>query len=92
MRADIVPGAVFPDYELPDHTSTPRKLSELQGEDPLIPGRVSRDPPRLDLSKPGLREKWDAGDLAPSTGGARNEGRSRPRFDGSWSRCGPTHQ
>jgi hypothetical protein len=27
---------VFPDYELPDHTSTPRKLSELQGDDPLI--------------------------------------------------------
>src|ERR1700755_3014928 len=36
MRADIVPGAVFPDYELPDHTETPRKLSELQGDDPLI--------------------------------------------------------
>jgi peroxiredoxin len=36
MRADIVPGATFPDYELPDHTKTPRKLSELQGEDPLI--------------------------------------------------------
>ena len=24
MRPDIVPGAVFPDYELPDHTETPR--------------------------------------------------------------------
>jgi peroxiredoxin len=36
MRADMVPGAIFPDYELPDHTSTLRKLSELQGEDPLI--------------------------------------------------------
>jgi hypothetical protein len=36
MRPDIVPGGVFPDYELPDHTSTPRKLSELQGDDPLI--------------------------------------------------------
>jgi hypothetical protein len=24
MRSDIVPGAIFPDYELPDHTSTPR--------------------------------------------------------------------
>jgi len=36
MRPDIKPGAVFPDYELPDHTNTPRKLSELQGEDPLI--------------------------------------------------------
>ena len=36
MRADIVPGGTFPDYELPDHTSTPRRLSELQGDDPLI--------------------------------------------------------
>jgi hypothetical protein len=36
MRSDIVPGGVFPDYELPDHTSTPRSLSELQGDDPLI--------------------------------------------------------
>ncbi len=36
MRSDILPGAVFPDYDLPDHTSTSRKLSELQGNDPLI--------------------------------------------------------
>jgi peroxiredoxin len=36
MRPDIAPGATFPDYQLPDHTDTPRKLSELQGEDPLI--------------------------------------------------------
>src|ERR671922_1839706 len=36
MRSDIVRGAQFPDYELPDHTDTPRKLSELQGDDPLI--------------------------------------------------------
>jgi peroxiredoxin len=36
MRSDIVPGGKFPDYELPDHEKTPRKLSELQGEDPLI--------------------------------------------------------
>src|SRR5947209_6855859 len=36
MRSDIVPGAVFPDYELPDHTTKRRKLSELQGQDPMI--------------------------------------------------------
>ena len=36
MRSDIVPGAVFPDYQLPDHTSTLRKLSEIQGADPMI--------------------------------------------------------
>src|ERR1700736_3030986 len=36
MRADIVAGAVFPDYELSDHTGKHRKLSELQGPDPMI--------------------------------------------------------
>jgi peroxiredoxin len=36
MRSDIVPGGVFPDYELPDHTGQPRRLSALQGTDPLI--------------------------------------------------------
>jgi peroxiredoxin len=36
MRADIVPGGTFPDYELPDHTDVRRKLSELQGDDPLV--------------------------------------------------------
>ena len=36
MRPDIRPGGIFPDYSLPDHTGTVRKLSELQGRDPLI--------------------------------------------------------
>ena len=36
MRSDIIPGASFPDYSLPDHTGTVRTLSELQGRDPLI--------------------------------------------------------
>ncbi|GIF76044.1 redoxin domain-containing protein [Asanoa siamensis] len=36
MRADIIPGGTFPDYALPDHTGTVRKLSELQGDDPMI--------------------------------------------------------
>ena len=36
MRPDIAPGGTFPDYELPDHESVPRRLSELQGDDPLI--------------------------------------------------------
>jgi peroxiredoxin len=36
MRSDIAPGGVFPDYELPDSEETPRKLSEMQGEDPLV--------------------------------------------------------
>lgn len=37
MRSDIQPGNAFPDYELPDHTKTPRRLSALQGKsDPMI--------------------------------------------------------
>jgi peroxiredoxin len=36
MRSDIVPGGRFPDYELPDHTETARKLSEIQRDDPMI--------------------------------------------------------
>jgi hypothetical protein len=29
MRSDIVPGATFPDYELPDHENNPRTLSGI---------------------------------------------------------------
>jgi peroxiredoxin len=36
MRSDIVPGARFPDYELPDQEEVPRRLSEIQGDDPMI--------------------------------------------------------
>ncbi len=36
MRADIVEGVTFPDYELPDHTGVKRKLTFLQGGDPMV--------------------------------------------------------
>jgi peroxiredoxin len=36
MRSDIVVGATFRDYELPDQTGTRRKLSELQAQDPMV--------------------------------------------------------
>jgi peroxiredoxin len=36
MRSDIVPGGAFPNYELSDHAGRRRKLSELQGQHPLI--------------------------------------------------------
>jgi hypothetical protein len=36
MRPDIKPGATYPDYELPDHTRTQRRLSEIQGDEPMI--------------------------------------------------------
>jgi peroxiredoxin len=36
MRPDIIPGAIFPDYEVADHTAKRRKLSELQGQDSMV--------------------------------------------------------
>jgi peroxiredoxin len=36
MREDIRPGATFPDYELTDHRGDRRRLSELQGPDPMV--------------------------------------------------------
>src|SRR6476661_7071473 len=36
MRSDMVPGAIFADYELSDHTAKRRKLSELQEQHPMV--------------------------------------------------------
>lgn len=36
MRRDLVPGARFPDYQLPDQDGRERRLSEIQGDDPMI--------------------------------------------------------
>jgi hypothetical protein len=35
LHSEFAPGAL-PDYELPDHTQTIARLSELQGDDPRI--------------------------------------------------------
>lgn len=41
MRSDIVPGGVFPDYALPDHTGTVRSLySRFHGWDRRAPESV----------------------------------------------------
>jgi peroxiredoxin len=36
MRSNIREGATFPDYELPDHEGELRRLSELQGANPMV--------------------------------------------------------
>ena len=36
MNKDIVPGAKFPDYVLPDHTKAKRRLSDLQGDQLMV--------------------------------------------------------
>jgi hypothetical protein len=148
VRSDIRPGAVFPDYALPDHTGTVRTLRELQGSDPLVltlarghycpkehqqhleiaaaqytdpendpmiphtlvlePGLVvhtiyngywfwgrpsvvdlwhdlrsvtRRVRPDWDLSTPGLRERWDAGDLSDFHGWDTRARAGRPADD-----------
>lgn len=44
MRPGIVPGGLFPDYELRDQTGTKRTLSELRGADPMVLVPQSDDP------------------------------------------------
>jgi hypothetical protein len=64
MRSDIVPGGIFPDYELPDHTGKLRKLSELQGDDPLILTLArghycpKEHQPHLNLPRSTRRSQW----------------------------------
>jgi peroxiredoxin len=36
MSNNLVPGATLPDFELPDDSGTMRRLSELQGDDPMV--------------------------------------------------------
>ena len=36
MKNDFVPGATFPDFELPDHTGTLQRLSALQGDEAMV--------------------------------------------------------
>ena len=57
MRADIIPGSIFPDYELTDHTAKRRKLSELQGRHLIV----------LVLSRSGFCPRALAGGRACST-------------------------
>jgi peroxiredoxin len=67
MQARYSPGHTFPDYVLPDHTRTPRRLSELQGDDPmllvLIRGfRCPQDRAQLkELTR--FQAQWRAGSL-----------------------------
>lgn len=36
MSKGLTPGATLPDFELPDHTGTEHRLSQLQGDDPMV--------------------------------------------------------
>ena len=122
MRSDVVPGAVFLDYELPDHThaAPAERAAERGPDDPhararaLLPGgamiphtlvlklglvihrtsngywfwgrpsvydlwrdlrEVTRKiRPDWDLAKPGLRQRWDAGDDSPFHGWNKTAG------------------
>jgi len=72
MRPDIIPGAIFPDYELSDHDAKRRKLSELQGSDPMIVvlSRGGYCPKERRQAEDFLsfivNSKWAIADLSPS--------------------------
>ena len=73
MRADIVTGAVFPDYELTDHAGKRRRLSELQGPDPMTDNMLTTNEYRTGvgahwpfLSDPGRKVQKDL-DIAEYT-------------------------
>jgi peroxiredoxin len=36
MPSTLAPGSTIPDFELPDHTGSPTRLSEIQGDDPMV--------------------------------------------------------
>ena len=57
MRSDIQPGSTFPDYELPDHENVTRKLSELQGDDPLILAAPRSGAQRRAVRSPQMRSR-----------------------------------
>lgn len=88
MCSDIVPGAVFPDYELPDHTGTLCRFGELQGDDPLILTRAGqadshRPQPgtprscRTRASGAARRAVWRS--TPPTSNGCRGSSTSCPR-------------
>ena len=58
MRADIVAGALFPDYELTDHTGKHRKLSDLQGPDPMILVLSREDTAQRNGAKPRVSSNF----------------------------------
>jgi peroxiredoxin len=59
MCAYLTPGAVFPDYELPDHTGRLLRLAEIQGQDPLIIVLAREAYSAKDQRQhEGLRELW----------------------------------
>ena len=58
MRADIVASAVFPDYELTDHTGTRRKLSDLQGRIPWSWCLAGADTARRICARPRVNTQY----------------------------------
>ena len=70
MRADIVPGSQLPDYELSDQTGKRRKLSDLQGQEPMIVV-LSRGSycPKDRRQHEGLAELWR--EMMPGVGYCR---------------------
>jgi peroxiredoxin len=63
MSENVIPGVVLPDFELPDETGKPHRLSELQGEDlmVLMLGRGEHCPRERQHQKEMLRfHEWSS--------------------------------
>ena len=75
MRSDIVPGGIFPDYALPDHTGGRPSFYDLWHDLRAATGEIRPD---WDLSTPGLREAWDTHDYSKFHGWDRRSPQSKP--------------
>jgi hypothetical protein len=86
MRPDIAPGGTFPDYELPDHTKTMRKLSEIYNGY-WYWGRPSAEDLRRDLraATREIRHDWDLGDPGPPRGLGGRRPRALPHGWSTWN-------
>lgn len=78
MQSNLAPGARFPDYEFTNHATKRRRLSELQGQDPMVlllshGGYCPKDRRRSNclwkvISSVVARERTDSSDFAPLAG------------------------
>jgi peroxiredoxin len=60
MSEGLTPGAVLPDFQLPDDTGMPRRLSDLQGDDAMVLmlGRGEHCPPERQHQRVVRFSEW----------------------------------
>ena len=60
MSSGLAMGAVLPDFELPDATGVPHRLSALQGGDAMVLHLGRRTKADLDPTTAEARAAWEA--------------------------------